>query len=555
MEEIKKEGWVIGVMALIFAVINRINQNAEINRVFIFGRPEMHWKYYVVTVIALIISFLFFAFLIWIVFELGRWHHPGCMEYIRYFLVYYVIQLIILICIWPGNFKQDELYLTIYAISDMTVCWNQSFFTQVFYIIAFMIFPYVASVTFFQVSIISMLAAGIMKKTAGLLNRKKYIWFFLVPFLLLPVLDSNQFPLRNSMICWFLSFLMVNVYTEYKKNGYIRTGCAYLSVFLSVFLGAWKIEFLYLVPLLIGIVVFSGKQNYLKNFFRVLIFACINYFILTIPNRFFKPDDGYILTTVLTPVSEILVDHQYDYDDGIKKEFEEWLDYLSTDKLRQDENLGFDTPEIYYNESLFSIDRAQRIEKLWSAVKICVHYPKEFLDNRLRVYCWTNGFIPNVINHGSAIQVDVDGKDVYNAHFKYTQLIDPKLKAAVISFLACRTYHNYGQTTFLYPLMYNSTWGIILLIFFGIRYLLKRKLFPAALCGTILCQLIPIFLAAPTIFFMYYMPFYLSSYTLCTVFVLEWLDKRYKKKHSDEVTDEAIKADISENTEGQHAAD
>ena len=90
--------------------------------------------------------------------------------------------------------------------------------------------------------------------------------------------------------------------------------------------------------------------------------------------------------------------------------------------------------------------------------------------------------------------------------------------------MACREQGNYMNTNALYPIFYNSFWGLIGLIVLMIYRFIKKEWFSACLIGTVIIQVPVIFLLAPSNMFMYYMPFYLTSVTLIFHTVIGCID-------------------------------
>ena len=200
----KKEKFVVLIMAVFFAVWNRIAQMKEISRIFYIVDREV--PFYVLLVISFFLSVGLFYLLLYTLFEIGRWKRPEIKPFFVFFSIYYIFQLLILVAEWPGNFKADEIYVLAYAVSDLQIYWGQSFITQIFYDLSLMIFPYVVSIVFFQVTIISLLAAGVMVRARVLIKNHKHIYFLFLPFILFPVIDSNMFPLRCSLIAWIFLY-------------------------------------------------------------------------------------------------------------------------------------------------------------------------------------------------------------------------------------------------------------------------------------------------------------------------------------------------------------
>ncbi len=523
----KLEGVVIGILALIFAIVCRVTQYSEIERVFVLKTDWGVIRFHVLMIVSFVMLWIFFGFLLWMIFELGRWKHEKCVRFIKFFLIYFVIQCVILFLVWPGIFKQDELYLLFFTISDIRVKWVQSLITQIFYWLAISMFPYVASLTFFQIVIISLLAAATLKKVWDNTEHKKLTYFLFIPFLLLPVLDNNQFNIRNSQIAWFFMYLVISFYFEYKKNKQFTVKKSLLFLTIAIILGVWKTEFLYLVPCLFFIIfVVNYKKDKWKSFLFIPVVIVV-YFLCSLPNRLWQPkDEPYVLTAVLTPLSDIITTHYGNYDEAILDDLEIIDNWMPIEDIR-DTTTFYGTPLVYWEKGKVESNE-QTKAVLFASIDIFLHYPREFFKNRFKVYQMTNGFVANVINHGNVNNwkqlLDIDGEDFYNYYFRFTNLGHGDLRNAVITFLACREQGDYINTNELYPIFYNSFWGLLGLIVLTIYQLIKKELFSACLIGTVIIQVPIVFLFAPSHMFMYYMPFYLTSATLIFLTFIEKLD-------------------------------
>lgn len=523
----KLEGVVVGILALIFAIVCRVTQYSEIQRVFILKTELSVFKFHVLMIVSFVLLWAFFGFLLWMVFELGRWKHEKCVRFIKFFLIYFLIQCVILFLVWPGIFKQDELYLLFYTIADIRVVWVQSLITQIFYWLAISMFPYVASLTLFQIVIISLLAAATLKKVWDNTKHKKLTYLLFIPFLFLPVLDNNQFNIRNSQIAWFFMYLVMSVYFEYKKNKQFTVKKSLLFLTVAVILGVWKTEFLYLVPCLFLIILVANyKKDKWKSFLFIPVVIVV-YFLCSLPNRLWQPEnESYVLTAVLTPLSDILVTHYGDYDEKITDDLEIINDWIPIEEICET-TVFYGIPDVYWEKGIVD-NKKQKNDILLASIDIFLHYPKDFLNNRIEEYKRTNGFVPNVVNHGDVTQwkqeMDIGGEDFYNYYFRFTNLGHTDLRNAVITFLACREQGYYINTNALYPIFYNSFWGLIGLMVLMILKFIKKEWFSACMFGTVILQVPIVFLFAPSNMFMYYMPFYLTSATLIFLTLIEKLD-------------------------------
>ena len=293
---------------------------------------------------------------------------------------------------------------------------------------------------------------------------------------------------------------------------------------------------MYLVPcLFLIILVVNYKKNKWKSFFLIPVVIVI-YFLCSLPNRLWQPDDDpYVLTAVMTPLSDILATHYGDYDEKIANDLEVIDEWIPIEEICET-TVFYGTPDVYWDKGNVE-NKKQLNDVLMASIDILLHYPKDFLNNRIEVYKRTNGFVPNIINHGDVTQwkseMDIEGEDFYNYYFRFTNLGHTDLRNAVITFLACREQGNYIKTNALYPIFYNSFWGLIGLLVLMILRFIKKDWFSACLIGTVILQVPIVFLFAPSNMFMYYMPFYLTSATLIFLTLIEKLDLYFFKLGKD----------------------
>lgn len=177
-------------------------------------------------------------------------------------------------------------------------------------------------------------------------------------------------------------------------------------------------------------------------------------------------------------------------------------------------------------------------EWMHAAIKICMYYRDDFFKNRWYLYKYTNGMVPNVINHTGSEDAEIvldlkyGGEYFFDTHFKYTNSpFGDVIRRKTISIIACRNTEQYWVTNKLYSIMYNSLIPLIILILIEVYFAIKRKWVEVILNLGIMI-IVPItFLFAPAGFWMYYMPFYLTSYMMVMVYSLNCIDQKieYKK--------------------------
>jgi len=455
-----------------------------------------------------------------------------------FFFTYLILNCFILIFVWPGIFKGDEFYIIPEIVNDLHLVPKQSIFTSVFYQIALMIFPILASITFLQIFIISVIAERIFAIIQELVSHKHIAWFLLLPLVLFPVLDNNLFTLRTSQIAWVFADAIVTLIYMIKREQFCNT-CEIIRISILVsFMFALKNEYIFAIGwwVLSGLIYFFIRKIDFKNLAILLIVTVVSAGIFSYPSLIFKTADKYKMTSIITPLAYVL-NVNYDELDELPSNYKESLSII--DKYSPIDDLANsitenNLPVAYWYLPEYSADEVN--EWMLAAIKICFYYKDDFIANQIQRYKYTNGMVPNVINHTGwedsniTLNLYYSGTYFFKDHFKKTDpLLGYDVRQKAISLLNCRDYQNYTQTNHLYPILYNSLIPLIFLIVIAFSLVvskIKGKYQYLWLGMLLLASLIINFLFSPATFWMYYMPFYLSAYIVVMIYVICVVDKR-----------------------------
>ena len=199
------------------------------------------------------------------VFKLARGLRDGdnwCRAWIRYFCVYWGRLTLIMICLWPGNWLWDDIFIFIDASYLRFTPW-QHILSSVFHILAYMMIPIPAGVVIVQYTLIAVITAYILAECDRRFNGHPMTWFLLIPFLLFPVLSFSFYPLRLSIYAFiellFLFMLMIRKGKDSIPNAGWLIGIAMLNVLLVT----WRSEgifFIILGPVLLYLALPRNKR-------------------------------------------------------------------------------------------------------------------------------------------------------------------------------------------------------------------------------------------------------------------------------------------------------
>lgn len=526
--DIKKEKYVVLMFGVLFSFLIRMQQAKEINRIFIRTESAGAIKFNIIYVFAFCVSVAFISFFIWGIFELGRWKREGYTQFFTFFFIYLFSQSIILLCIWPGNYRADEMMTLAYMIANLGVYWLQSFFSFLLMATSLMIMPYLAFITFFQLCIISIIAALIYLNIRNILVHKKLAYFLLFPFWFLPVLDNNQFIIRNSIISWLIIYMIIRCYSCYAQVGKFTSKCVCEVLAIAIFVGAWKTEMFCFLPVYVLMFLIGNKNNLeKKNICKVGIYMIVLFALFTMPSHF-ETNSNYITTVVVTPVTDIMVKHEQDYPAELSQDFETLSKFISVDEMAKREKIhGVNIPAVYWDKKVLSSE--EKKEYMKAALRFISYYQGDFWANRLKVYRYTNGFVQNVVNQNHMASLRTDDFDLLTDHFRHTMIGNSGIRASVISFLNCRKVGEYNKTTWAFPFVYNTTPFIVAVLALFIYGIVRKKMIHFFLMGGLLVYFVAIFVLTPAFFFMYYLPLYLSGAVYLMMLLLLYIDKKINR--------------------------
>ena len=276
--EIKKENKIFYIIAIIHFIISFFLDRFifEIN---IFTLDINNRNYLKLFIIGKIVSLILYIF-IWqfigkIIFKLIR-KDKETITKVKYFLIYFFINMILLLLTWPGIWRWDEFKILYYVSFRMLEYW-QNYLTSIFYMLSYMIIPIPSGVIIMQMVIASMVVSYIMYNFSKMIKNTKLIYLLYIPFLLLPVLDHNLYPLRLTLYS-YMEVLLICQIIFIKKLGMKEKKDFLLLTIILIILCTLRTEgkiFMFLVPIIYLFVL----KNEIKSI-KLRIFYII--FIITI---------------------------------------------------------------------------------------------------------------------------------------------------------------------------------------------------------------------------------------------------------------------------------
>lgn len=481
----------------------------------------------------------FFFILIFIWHGLYYFFKKADRRFVKYTSLYLGIMCVLLLLTYPGIFRMDEFGILFTAQLVFPEFW-QNYLTSVFYIISMMLFPVPAGIVLAQCICISLVVGYLLYRVekCGWITGK-LVYLLYVPFLFLPVLDSNLYPMRMSLYA-FLELLLLAELVFIRLNHEKITGQRLLALsLLGSIVICWRTEAIYyLVALPVCFVVLFRKQIEKKVKTRFIILLLSFTMVLYIPQKLgdkLLNGNQYALTGMVLPLAPLISacneETKSTSDANTKEELNTILSVMdqvvNVELIVEGYGQGRTGISMFWAEPDFQRNYTDEdfaaFQKAYYGL-IC-RYPKVFLQERVETFVQSEDLLENTTEI-------YDTTDVAN-HEKFRQLfgnqsLNKELRSNVISILEMRHRDNYDRKMPGYHLVYHVTIPLCLLLVLLIGVLVKKKWDLALLLASHLCKVPLIFLTAPSRLFMYYYPVYLTGVVLTWTLVVVFLFNRSK---------------------------
>lgn len=447
-------------------------------------------------------------------------------RYLKVAGFYMLCMMGLLLLTWPGVWRMDEFGILSSSVQLFPHFW-QNYITSVFYILALMLLPFPAGVVIVQCVCISVIVARLImlctSKGAGESDHSSRKWLILLlPFMMLPVLDSNLYPIRMSLYA-FLEVLLIAEFfflakrvREGEETGALQvTGYWIYLTALAGVVTVWRTESMYYLaayPVLLFVI---GKgRRYVK---QILIYL-IAFVILFAPQKIgekLTSGEQYELTSVvlpLVPLVEAANAHADAQDLKLLYVIDQVVNVEITLRGAEQGKTGIN---LFWGEPKFQREyTSEQFAEFKSAFyQLAFKYPDVFLTERWETFTESSDLLENTTELFTR-----DGVANYKTFQRYplSTPINNELRTSVIKILELRDVHNYNVKLAATDLVYSAIPAILILIIASVILLLKRNWKSLLLVLTVLVKVPLVFLTAPSRLFMYYYSVYLFGY--CVLF-------------------------------------
>jgi hypothetical protein len=427
-----------------------------------------------------------------------------------------VVNIAVLLLIWPGFWTVDSYFVMAKAQQNWISTW-QSVFTAIYFPVSMVLIPSVIGPVIVQVIFGSIVAGYVVARTIEVLRRPWLGYALILPFLTLPVLLFDQYPLRSTVhgyieLAVVFRILIVRARPELVADRYREFVFLSAAITLLAFWRAECVLYLLLIPMLaVTLRVFrlsdAGARRRSALVAGSLVAAVV---LVNVGVAGVLSNVKYSVTAIVNPLSVML--HQPLGGPDLKANLAAIDRVIDLDLVREMPS-AYDIPS-YWTDRLMRPDYAAHMGELQRAyISLVAQNPGAFLEARLRTFLATNslGDFPRKYARGLEAIYSAGPLAATRAVFEERNPsmvpFDRDLQEDVIrAFLLLDAQ---DDDLPLGPLIWNAIPALGLMIVCFVGSLLRRSWVTAGVLGILLARAGIVFATAPARYFMYYFFAYL----------------------------------------------
>ena len=457
-------------------------------------------------------------------------------RFVRNSLIYFGINLFVLLLVWPGIWRMDEFGILNSAVNLIPVFW-QNYLTSIFYVFSLMLLPFPAGVIIVQCAVVS-LAAGFVitwfEKRFG-----KWGLLSFIPFLFFPVLDSNLYPMRMSIYAFLELVLLIVLAEKNEKTGHdmsrnIQTrkkDNLFVCIVLAALVTVWRTEAIYYLPFfsLLLWILFAKKWSR-KKLVQTICGYLVLSLVLLVPQTVgdkLTSGNQYDLTSVVLPLVPLV--EAADASDSCQEELAAIDEVINVEVAVQGAKENRSGISLFWGNPDFQ--RTEYTDEEYTQFKsayyrLILKYPTVFLQERFTCFMQSVDLLENTTELFSK-----EGVPNYETFGTYplTKPVNETLRNRTICLLEWRNSSDYEQKKTGYSLVYGPFLPIVILLVSWAYCLLRKKWKQFFILSLPLIKVPLIMLTAPSRLFMYYYSLYLIGYVLLFYLLIGLWTKIWKK--------------------------
>lgn len=439
---------------------------------------------------------------------------------------------VVLLLMWPGFWVYDEFYVLTDVQQNWLGTW-QHIFTGVYFGVALSLIPTPAGIVIVQFVFGSFVAGYIVARSWALVPRRALAYLLVVPFLFLPILLFNQYPIRVTMMAYIELAVLFRVLVIHLRRELVTDRYReffFLTTAITV-AALWRSEaalLFVLIPVLaISLRIFRPREAGVRTRKAVAALVATGLVFTGLAGvSTATASPRYVVTAVYNPLSVMLQGELG--GPNLERNLEAIDRVLDLDIVKRDPNI-YNIPTFFTAKVLRDDYRAHLTAFELAYASLVAENPGPFLEARVRTFLATNaiGDVPvsrtlggDFLTSGMA----ADYVDEFEARNPSAAPISDEVRLATIRTLL--TVSDDAQFTPLTTVVWNAIPALVLILLSLVVALFRRRWMFATVFALLISQAAITFVTAPANFFMYYWAIYLAGWVLCAFFAITLVRRR-----------------------------
>lgn len=447
---------------------------------------------------------------------------------------YAAVQLVVLALVYPGNWIWDEYFVLMATTRFESTAW-QGFLTNVLYTWGMFLVPSAMGILFVQVAFVALVVGYLVASLHRRMHRRRLAFLVLLPFLALPTLFNDLYPLRLTGYAYLLVLLLTQIWNigpSAERWRSLRPGQWFGLVVEVGVLAFWRSEGVYLLLLVPVALVLAARVRGRRPDLRMLVvrgtaaLAVVgSLWVLTAG----AADPKYQLTATINPLSTMVQGDLQGPD--VARDLEAIDRVVPVAALRA-------KPSYIETPALRDVrpDFAAHVPAYNRAVlDLIVHNPGPFLWNRWHALLAANSmerFIP-LVRDGGVLGGDVALEryaQTFQAENAFSAPLVPGIRQPVQRALLLLGPQN--ELTPAGRVLWNAIPSLVGLLVVTVLLALRRHRIGALAGVLLLANALLVALTEPGHYFMYFFPAYLGANAIIAVVLLLALDRRLERRRA-----------------------
>ncbi|MBQ6364132.1 MAG: hypothetical protein IJI62_09015 [Lachnospiraceae bacterium] len=464
---------------------------------------------------------------------------------LRYGLPYFLIMMALLLVMWPGIWRFDEMQVINWVTNGYVFYW-QHWLSSLYFLVCLELIPIAGGILILQNLLIAMIVGHILNRMEGIIGRKWCIAAFV--FLLLPAaVDNNLYPIRSSVAAYLELYVLFTITFAICTGEQLSfKSIAALAAATGV-AAAWRPENLVYVVLIPLILLVVRKADLRKMLLFLLVTFLLFAGISRVQNQGlehgqtehgYRDKERYTLSGIMWPLGELIkTDFRSDDPEG---DIEIIDRVLSVEMIRES-----NAHDAYWYGGLGEIteENLAAVEKVY--VKLILYNLPSFIRERITFFFRTNGFgeKPDMFTMYSAHvfdpdyteleQINPEAAEFYSSFKQRYSLVRPPsitIRRLLVSTLEGKRVTDYAESSLggLW-LFYDVVPILVLLLVLAVSQAFRKKWTPLLLVLPVFAKTGLVIATAPWTSFMYYFSAYLSGGLLALFLLARVLQAKHEK--------------------------